>query len=171
MKNNECPEFPFFGATYPDATCIDGYLYDLDYCDSDGNLYNPIETIPCPFCNTEKFLVDYGHDTYFKIIMRYGDKMKLSINDEYFEKVLTEVGFYKEDNPFPKSQFGLISFLFSKNIKLVPFKCNKGWQYNGMDMDYNDDFTEDLMYYESFDECVNTGIIECFCYLATKMRD
>lgn len=27
---NTCPEFPLFGANYPDATCIDGILYDLD---------------------------------------------------------------------------------------------------------------------------------------------
>lgn len=30
MKTNPCPEFPFFGATYPDATCIDGKLFDLE---------------------------------------------------------------------------------------------------------------------------------------------
>lgn len=23
-----CPEFPFFGASYPDAHCINGYLWD-----------------------------------------------------------------------------------------------------------------------------------------------
>ena len=27
---NTCPEFPLFGANYPDATCIDGILYDLE---------------------------------------------------------------------------------------------------------------------------------------------
>lgn len=27
---NSCPEFPYFGAPYPDAICVDGYLHDLD---------------------------------------------------------------------------------------------------------------------------------------------
>lgn len=56
-KNKEiCPEFPFFGANYPDACCINGVLYDLDKCDNNGNLYIPTEEIPCPFCKTEEFI-------------------------------------------------------------------------------------------------------------------
>lgn len=46
-----CPEFPFFGVKYPDARCIDGYLWDLDKYE-DGHLYGGGE-VPCPFCNTE----------------------------------------------------------------------------------------------------------------------
>jgi hypothetical protein len=52
QKINSCPEFPFFGAHYPDATCIDGSLWDLDKCDVDGMLYGGGE-IPCPFCSPE----------------------------------------------------------------------------------------------------------------------
>lgn len=54
-QNKQCPEFPFFGASYPDARCIDGYLFDLDKCDENGNLYGDGD-IPCPFCNTEEFI-------------------------------------------------------------------------------------------------------------------
>lgn len=54
MNKQPCPEFPFFGARYPDATCIDGYLWDLDKCEG-GELYGEGE-IPCPFCNTEAFI-------------------------------------------------------------------------------------------------------------------
>ena len=53
MGKDPCPEFPFFGANYPDATCIDGYLWDLD----SGNPGEPLEVggdIPCPFCNGEE---------------------------------------------------------------------------------------------------------------------
>lgn len=32
-QNKQCPEFPFFGASYSDARCINGYLWDLDKCD------------------------------------------------------------------------------------------------------------------------------------------
>lgn len=40
-KNEEvCPEFPFWGASYPDACCVNGVLQDLDYCDENGNLYD-----------------------------------------------------------------------------------------------------------------------------------
>lgn len=51
---NSCPEFPYFGASYPDATCIDGYLWDLDSSENGGLTIGGDE--PCPFCNTEKFI-------------------------------------------------------------------------------------------------------------------
>lgn len=54
MQINKCPEFPYFGAWYPDARCIDGYLWDLDKFE-DGQLYGGGEE-PCPFCNTERFI-------------------------------------------------------------------------------------------------------------------
>lgn len=54
-QNKQCPEFPFFGASYPDARCINGYLWDLDKCDENGNFYGEGD-IPCPFCNTEEFI-------------------------------------------------------------------------------------------------------------------
>lgn len=50
-------EGPMFGAVYPDATCIDGYLWDLDSCDDDGNLCGGAPA-PCPHCNTREYL-DY----------------------------------------------------------------------------------------------------------------
>ena len=62
-KKQQCPEFPYFGANYPDARCIDGYLYDLDNCDVNGNLYEPSEKIPCPFCNKEEYFEDNEEDS------------------------------------------------------------------------------------------------------------
>lgn len=50
-KATECPEFPFFGATYPDARCIDGYLWDLDSCDDSQEYLTSGGDEPCPFCN------------------------------------------------------------------------------------------------------------------------
>lgn len=55
-KNKPCPEFPYWGATYPDACCVAGKLYDLDKCDQNGNLYEPMDDIPCPFCKPEDFI-------------------------------------------------------------------------------------------------------------------
>jgi len=52
--NKECPEFPFFGASYPDATCNNGYLWDLDSCDEPGGPLFSGGDYPCPFCNFEK---------------------------------------------------------------------------------------------------------------------
>ena len=49
-----------FGASYIDSICIDGQLYDLDDCDSDGNLYDK-GYVPCPRCKTWDFLRMY-HD-------------------------------------------------------------------------------------------------------------
>jgi len=55
LKVNTCPEFPHFGARYPDAVCIDGYLWDLDSGDEPGVLSIGGDD-PCPFCNTEQYL-------------------------------------------------------------------------------------------------------------------
>ena len=71
MENiKQCPDFPFFGARYPDATCIDGYLYDMDDCDDHGNLYEPAEKLPCPFCNWDEFKEKWGENAeeYFEYI-------------------------------------------------------------------------------------------------------
>lgn len=51
-----------FGASYPDACCIDGYLWDLDSCDEPGGpLYSGGEQA-CPQCNTAEWLDDARND-------------------------------------------------------------------------------------------------------------
>lgn len=55
-----CPEFSWFGASYPDATCIDGYLWDLDAYE-DGMLTSGGDC-PCPYCNVSAFL-DHHRDS------------------------------------------------------------------------------------------------------------
>lgn len=47
-------EAPTFGARYPDGTCIDGYMWDLDSGDSDGLTSGG--DVPCPWCNTTEFM-------------------------------------------------------------------------------------------------------------------
>jgi len=54
MTDQPCPEFPFFGANYPDATCIDGFLWDLDSATAPGSgLLTHGGEDPCPFCAAE----------------------------------------------------------------------------------------------------------------------
>ena len=55
-------EFPHFGASYPDAHCIDGYLWDMDSYE-DG-CYTSEGDDPCPFCNTEKWLKDVVNSVF-----------------------------------------------------------------------------------------------------------
>ncbi|MBN3851950.1 hypothetical protein G3N59_01030 [Paraburkholderia sp. Ac-20340] len=52
-------EGPSFGANYPDGTCIDGYLWDLDSCDEPGGPLHSGGDVPCPHCNTREYVVDY----------------------------------------------------------------------------------------------------------------
>lgn len=41
-----------FGASYPDSSCSNGRLLDMDACD--GNIvYEPSEYIPCPMCDRD----------------------------------------------------------------------------------------------------------------------
>ena len=49
-------EAPTFGAHYPDGTCIDGYMWDLDSCDEPGGGLFHGGDMPCPWCNTVEFL-------------------------------------------------------------------------------------------------------------------
>lgn len=75
----QCPEFPFFGASYPDARCIDGELWDLDKCDENG-LYSTGDNPPCPFCNTETF-IDYMTDMDDKELQEMNEDESLSAED------------------------------------------------------------------------------------------
>lgn len=58
----QCPEIPFFGARYPDARCIDGYMWDLDSCDEPGGPLFSGGDVPCPFCNAEKYIEEKVQD-------------------------------------------------------------------------------------------------------------
>lgn len=49
-------EAPTFGAFYPDGTCIDGYMWDLDSCDGPGGSLESGGDQPCPHCNTREYL-------------------------------------------------------------------------------------------------------------------
>lgn len=44
-----------FGASYEDATCIDGYLWDLDSCDEPGGALSNGGDVPCPQCNGDEY--------------------------------------------------------------------------------------------------------------------
>lgn len=77
---NQCPEFPFFGASYPDARCVDGQLWDLDKCDDNG-LYSSGDNPPCPFCNTEAF-IDYHTDIDDKELWEMNNDESLSEEDK-----------------------------------------------------------------------------------------
>ena len=47
-----------YGAYYPDACCIDGYLWDLDSCDEPGGPLHSGGDTPCPRCNTAEYVDD-----------------------------------------------------------------------------------------------------------------
>ena len=47
-------EFPHFGGGYPDAKCIDGYLWDMDSWNGEGFTIGGDD--PCPICNEEEWL-------------------------------------------------------------------------------------------------------------------
>jgi len=70
-------EFPHFGASYPDAHCIDGYLYDMDSYE-DG-VYTIGGDDPCPFCNTEEWLesvLENGEFDTKENALRWVEKMR-----------------------------------------------------------------------------------------------
>lgn len=71
----------YFGATYPDGRCIDGYIYDEDDCDDKGNLYMNEDADPCPKCNHSNWLEQFedstemeGYEDFEKGIHKYKHK-------------------------------------------------------------------------------------------------
>lgn len=50
-----------FGSGYPDAVCIDGYLWDADSCDAPGGPLFSGGEIPCPQCSREEWL-EHGRE-------------------------------------------------------------------------------------------------------------
>lgn len=55
-------EAPTFGAGYPDGTCIDGWMWDLDSCDEPGGGLLHGGDMPCPWCNTAEY-IEWRGDT------------------------------------------------------------------------------------------------------------
>jgi len=75
----QCPEFPYFGAPYNDATCIDGFLHDMDNSPGHGQVYLNDNYIPCPFCNRTQFIkyhTDALNDMPRKKVVEWADKLK-----------------------------------------------------------------------------------------------
>ena len=75
---------PWFGAGYPDAYCIDGYLHDAD---GDGYIEDDVSE-PCPRCNTREFLARRKEDADSTVSMSWGSPggMVTVTGDEIWER-------------------------------------------------------------------------------------
>lgn len=103
-------EFPHFGASYPDAHCINGYLWDMDSYEN--GCYTIGGDDPCPFCNTEAWLKTVLDNEEFasrEEAIEWVEKMREKWGAEHrgsseIPKDLEEAadGWY-EKCPFPKS--------------------------------------------------------------------
>ena len=73
-------EFPHFGASYPDAKCCDGYLWDMDSLDESLGGFTVGGDEPCPVCNTEAWLDSVvGEDEMFETkeeALQYVEQLK-----------------------------------------------------------------------------------------------
>ncbi|WP_336982508.1 hypothetical protein [Acinetobacter modestus] len=68
IEPQQCPvQMPvsYFGASYPDSQCIEGYLWDEDSGDGEGLTSGG--DIPCPFCNPNDhadYMKEYDGDEF-----------------------------------------------------------------------------------------------------------
>lgn len=93
----------------------------------------------------------------------------MNMNDQYFESILKDIGFY--DFNYPKTYLGLTHFLNAFRIQLIVYEvADNQWNYAGVDRETDNHFTQDLTNYKSFEECVENGIIECCAYLSLKRK-
>lgn len=56
--------YEFGAGRYPDSLCIGGRLFDADACDGDGNLFDPMEDIPCPMCHPAEAIAWWADRNY-----------------------------------------------------------------------------------------------------------
>lgn len=57
---------PYFGATYPDACCIEGMLWDLDSCDVPGGSLSSGGDVPCPQCQHDAWLESFRDEVFME---------------------------------------------------------------------------------------------------------
>ena len=81
IKVSKCGTFPFFGATYPDAICINGGLHDADDCDDNGRIYLKDEDFPCPFCRGEDYV--RWASAYYSISWKKARELKNHLREKY----------------------------------------------------------------------------------------
>lgn len=75
-------ELPLFGALYPHAVCLDGYLYDMDSWDGEG--YSIGGDVPCPICNTREFIELFGKTMCLEEnVLKYIEKIKRKYIEDY----------------------------------------------------------------------------------------
>jgi hypothetical protein len=92
-----------FGAGYLDSVCIDGVLFDADNCDDDGNLYEPMQEIPCPICHRAEAIEYWANQNRFGG-MTYKKAMATAcslVNDIRANRGLEERRTYKHLEPTP----------------------------------------------------------------------
>ena len=82
---------------------------------------------------------------------------------DWFKSVLDRLNF--NQSPYPETQYGMVEFLKKNDIRIEYEYSNLGWRYFGVDDKDRDSFTQDLQYYITFNDCANTAIVECLCYL------
>lgn len=100
---------------------------------------------------------------------QYTPKSIINIESEYNKSLYEKTGFF--ESGYPLTQMGLYFFLTNiKHIKLyiTRLDSNNKWIYAAAYIDINGNqntFTEDLNEYDSFNEMINSAIIECFAFL------
>ena len=62
--------YEFGAGSYPDSICVGGRLFDADNCDNAGNLYDPIDYIPCPVCHRAESIRYWAERNYASGITR-----------------------------------------------------------------------------------------------------
>lgn len=93
-------------------------------------------------------------------------KFKSDLTTYFFKSVLKTIGF--NETGLPLCPDALILYLNERSIKLTVFKENNGkWNFIGVDtgLKYNYTFTESFTLFDNYEQCRDTGIIECCCYL------
>lgn len=77
---------PYFGADYPDACCIDGFLWDLDSCDVPGGPLTSGGDVSCPRCCHTEWLAQFEDD----LIMRGYEAFEGGLPREYKHRAVRE---------------------------------------------------------------------------------
>lgn len=88
-------------------------------------------------------------------------------NSDYMISIYLKIGW--DESQYPLTQMGIYCFLETKHVTMSIFKDGDKFVWTGMHVNEDLDleqYGEDFMRYDTFDEAVNAVLIETACYLS-----
>lgn len=92
--------------------------------------------------------------------------MEYTINSEYIKDIILNKCPW--DNKYPYNEVGILMWLSEYKIYISIYPVNDRYIWIGEDRTHNDIFSVDYNEYQTFNDVLNSALIESVCYLSLK---